>query len=131
MCGLLFSSKTVQAIIAINVCKQTCNAKWVICLIESAAIVVVMLARVVNFSSGGSNDVKMVGPNEVANFKESSGLHLLEIEEPWGGTDEWTILIIGFVFLCFKLGLIVTHGLHCCFVTKYLVKKRVTKSMEF
>ena len=37
---------------------------------------------------------------------------------------------IGFVVLVIKLGLIVTHGLHYCFVTKRLVKKRVTKSME-
>ena len=122
--------KTVQAIIAIKMCGQKCRAKWVICLIGAAAIVVVILATVVHFSSDGSNEVKMVGSGEVANFKESSGLHLLEIEAPEAGTDEWSILEIGFVVLAFKLGLIVTHGLHYCFVTRSLVKKKVAKSME-
>ena len=37
---------------------------------------------------------------------------------------------IGFVVLLLKLGLIVTHGLYYCFVTKKPVKKRVAKSME-
>ena len=72
----------------------------------------------------------MTGSGEVANFKESSGLHLLEIEAPKGSSDGWSILEVGFVVLVLKLGLIMTHGLHCCFVTKKLVKKRVAKSME-
>ena len=39
------------------------------------------------YSSNGSNEVEMVGSGEVANFKESSGLHLLEIEPPKGSSD--------------------------------------------
>ena len=109
-------------------CGKKCDAKWVICLIGAAAIVVVILATVVHFISDSSNEVKMVGSGEIANFKESSGLHLLEIEAPEAGTDEWSILEIGFVVLAFKLWLIVTHGFHYCFVTKSLVKK--AKSME-
>ena len=53
-------SKTVQAIIAIKMCGQKCKAKWVICLIGAAAIVVVILATVVHFISDGSNEVKML-----------------------------------------------------------------------
>ena len=85
----------------------------------------------INFGSGGGNEVKMNGSGEVANFKESSGLHFLEIETPKGGSDGWSILEIGFVVLVFKLELIVTHGLHYCLVTKKHVKKRVKKSMDF
>ena len=112
-------------------CGQKCKAKWVICMIGAAAIFVVILPTVIHFGSGGGNEVKMNGSGEVANFKESSGLHLLEIETPKGSSDGWSILEIGFVVLVFKLGLIVTHGLHYCLVTKKLVKKRVKKSMEF
>ena len=101
-----------------------------ICLIGAAAIVVVILATVVHFISDSSSEVKMVGSGQIANFKESSGLHQLEIEAPEAGTGEWSILEIGCVVLAFKLGLIVTHGLHYCFVTKNLVKKRVAKFME-
>ena len=36
-----------------------------ICLIGAAAIVGVILATVVHFSSGGGNEVKMVGSGEV------------------------------------------------------------------
>ena len=106
----LMVSKTVQAVIAINMCGKKCNAKWVNCLIGASAIIVVILATVTHFSSGGSNEVKMVGSDEVT-FQESSGLHLLEIEAPEVGTDGWSILDIGFVILAFKLGLIVTHAL--------------------
>ena len=100
------------------------------CLIGAAAIVVVILATVVHFISDSSNEVKMVGSGEVANFKESSGLHLLEIEAPEAGTDEWSISEIGFVVLAFKVGLNVTNGLHYFFVTKCLFKKKVAKSKE-
>ena len=57
-------------------------------------------------------------------------LHLLEKEALEVGSDGWSILEIGFVVLAFKLGLIVTHGLHYCFVTTNLVKKKVAKFME-
>ena len=96
-----------------------------ICVIGAAAIIVVILATVVHFSSDGSNELEMVGSGEVANCKESSGLHLLEIEAPEAGTDEWSILEIGFVVLAFKLRLIVTHGLHYCIVTKPVVSGSV------
>ena len=111
-------------------CPQKCEAKWIICVIGAAAIIVVILAMVVHFSSNGSNEVKMVGSGEVANFKESSGLHLLEIEAPKASSDGWSILEIGFVILAFKLGLVLTHLAHYCFVTKRLVKKKVAIQME-
>ena len=38
-----------------------------ICLIGGAEIVVGILATVVHFNSGGSNEVKMVGSGEVTN----------------------------------------------------------------
>ena len=53
-------SKTVQDIIAIKMCGKKWEAKWVICLIGAAAIVVVILATVVHFISDGSNEVKML-----------------------------------------------------------------------
>ena len=67
----------------------------------------------------------MISSHEVANFKESSGLHLLKIEAPEDGSDGWSILKIGFVVLVLKLGLIVTHGLHYCIVTKPVVSGSV------
>ena len=50
-------------------CGQKCEAKWVICMIGATAIFVVILAPVINFGSGGGNEVKMNWSGEVENFK--------------------------------------------------------------
>ena len=62
--------------------------------------------------------------------KQHSKSHLLEVEESEGKSSNWTLLEIGFVVLCFKFVMVMTHVLHYCFITKGLVRKKVTKNME-
>ena len=111
-------------------CNKKCDPKWLWCVGAIGVIIIILLSIVVHFSAGASNKVEMVGPDEKAAFKESSGIHLLEIEEPEGKSSNWTLLEIGFVVLCFKFVLVMTHVLHYCFITKGLVGKKVTKNME-
>ena len=37
---------------------------------------------------------------------------------------------IGFVVLALKIGLIIAHALHYFYLTKHLVKKKVTKAVD-
>ena len=111
-------------------CNKKCDPKWLWCLGAIGVIIIIVLSIVVHFSAGASNKVEMVGPGEKATFKESSGVHLLEIEESEEESSNWTLLEIGFVVLCFKFVLVMTHVLHYCFITKGLVRKKVTKNME-
>ena len=85
---------------------KKCDPKWLWCLVVIGVIVIIVLSIVVFVSAGASNKVEMVGPGEIATFKESSGVHLLEIDEPEGGSSNWKLLEVGFVVLCFKFVLV-------------------------
>jgi hypothetical protein len=49
-------------------------------VIGAAAVIVVILVTAIHFTSGDNNEVNMVEGNDVANFKESSGIHFLEVD---------------------------------------------------
>ena len=96
-----------------------CEAKWVICGIGAAAVIVVILTTAIHFTSGGNNDVNLGECDDV----ESNGIHLIKVDASNNGG--WSVLEVGFVILAIKLGLILSHALHYCFLTKKLVKKKV------
>ena len=105
-----------------------CEAKWVICGIGAAAVIVVILTTAIHFTSGGNNEICLGEGNDVANIKESSGIHLIEVDA--SNNNGWSVLEVGFVILAIKLGLILSHALQYCFHTKKLVKKKVAKAVN-
>ena len=56
------SKKTAQAF-------KMCEAKWVICGIGAAAVILVILTRAIHFTSGGNNEISLGEGNNVANIK--------------------------------------------------------------
>ena len=80
------------------------------------------------FFSGGSSkaDVEMQGENNKSVIQQSSGFHVLELNKS-GDCQGWTwteyaLVILGFIFI-FKA----SHLLHYCFITKAIVKRKVSK----
>ena len=65
---------------------------------------------------------------DVANFKESTGIHLLEVDA--SNSESWSWLEIGFVILALKMGLLLTHAVHYFCFTKHLVKRKIVRAVE-
>ena len=66
--------------------------------------------------------------NDVANIKESTGIHLLEVDA--SNSESWSWLEIGFVILALKMGLLLSHAVHYFCLTKQLVKKKIVRAVE-
>ena len=64
----------------------------------------------------------------MANIKESTGLHLIEVDA--SNNDGWSWLEIGFVVLALKMGLLLSHATHYFCLTKHLVKKKVVRAVK-
>ena len=52
-------------------------------------MIVVILATAIHITSGDNNEVHMVEGNDFANFKESSGIHFLEVDD--FNNDGWSV----------------------------------------
>ena len=65
--------------------------------------------------------------NDEANVKESTGIHLIEVDA--SNNDGLSWLEIGFVVLALKLGLLISHAFHYFYLTKHLVEKKIVKSV--
>ena len=105
-----------------------CEAKWVIVVIGVAAVIVIIMSTSIYFSSGGNKEFNLGEGNNVANVKESTGIHLIEVDA--SNNDGWSWLEIGFVVLALKLGLLISHAFHYFYLTKHLVKNKVVKAVD-
>ena len=92
------------------------------------AVIVIIMSTSIYFSSGGSKDFNLGEGNNVANIKESTGIHLIEVDA--SNNDGWSWLEIGFVVLALKLGLMISHAFHYFYLTNHLVKKKVAKAVD-
>ena len=54
-----------------------CEAKRAMVITGIVSVIVVIIITSIYFSSGGINEINMGQGNDVANFKESTGIHLL------------------------------------------------------
>ena len=124
-----FLSKTNPSFIAM--CKEgKCDPKWVCGFGAIMVVIIIVLSVVINYGGGVSNQVQMDGDGDSALIEESTGIHLLEINESGKGSKgaNWTWIEIGFTILCFKFVLVISHILHYCW-TKKIVKQKVAKNM--
>ena len=82
------------------------------------------------YSGGGSEaDVVMQGEENNSIIQQSSGFHVLELNNSGDSGDcngwtwtEYALGILGFVFI-----LKITHLLHYCLFTKAIIKRKVSK----
>jgi hypothetical protein len=99
--------------------------KWIIGFVMTVIGIGVIMSI---FFSGGSSEanVEMKGEDNKSVIQQSAGFHVLELNnsgdcQGWTWT-EYALVILGFIFI-----LKVTHLLHYCFVTKAIVKRKVSK----
>ena len=82
----------------------------------------------IHFTSGGTNQFDCGQGDNTAIVKESTGSHLIEVDNSNSKGRSW--LEIGFIILALKMGLMCTHAVHYFCLTKKLVKKKLTKAVE-
>ena len=80
-----------------------CEAKRAMVITGIVSVIVVIIITSIYFSSGSKNEINMGQGNDVANIKESTGIHLLEVDA--SNSESWSWLEIGFVILALKMGL--------------------------
>ena len=103
-----------------------CSAKM-ICLIDTGvAVLCGVVGMKIYFAACSINVVSMGSGDDTSVVKESSGLHILEVDNS-GSTGEsqgWAWIEVVCLFLATQLGLILTHNLHDSCVTKNLVANK-------
>ena len=102
--------------------------KWVVGFVMTVIGIAVIIS--VFYSGGGSEaDVVMQGEENNSIIQQSSGFHVLELNNSGESGDckgwtwtEYALGILGFVFI-----LKITHLLHYCLFTKAIIKRKVSK----
>jgi hypothetical protein len=73
--------------------------------------------------------IEMNGDQNKSIVQQSAGLHLIEVNNSGGCKGNWSYAEYSVVVLVFVFILKCSHLCHYCFVTKSLVKKKVTHEM--
>ena len=106
--------------------------KWLCGCGAIMVLIIIILAVVISYSGGAGNSVEMQGNGDSALVEESSGLHLLEINES-GKCDTagagWNWMEVALVVIGFKFVLVMTHIFHYCWAKK-LVKQKVRRNVD-
>ena len=105
-----------------------CEAKRAMVVTGIVSVIVIIIIMSIYVSSGGNQEFNMGQGNDVANVKESTGIHLIEVDA--SNNESWSWLEIGFVVLALKMGLLLSHATHYFCLTKHLVKKKVVRAVE-
>ena len=96
-------------------------------------IVSIIMLVFISYSGGSEAKVELNGDQDEALIQQSSGVHLLEVNGADLGSigckGSWTwaeyiCVVLGFIFI-----LKCSHIAHYCFLTKSLVKKKVTRNV--
>ena len=96
-----------------------CSARMVLLVIGVVSTVCVVIFMSTYFSANGSNEVDMGAGDDLSVEKESSGFHILAVDNTGSGDGQrWTWVKVVSVIFAIKMGLIVPHGIHCFFCAK-------------
>ena len=97
-------------------------------------IVVIIMAVFISNSGGSEAKVELSGDQDEALIQQSLGVHLLEVNRADLGSigckGSWSWAEYICVLLVFILILKCSHIAHYCFLTKSLVKKKVTRNVS-
>jgi hypothetical protein len=105
-----------------------CEAKRAMVVTGIVSVIVIIIIMSIYVSSGGNQEFNMGQGNDVANVKESTGIHLIEVDA--SNNESWSWLEIRFVVLALKMGLLLSHATHYFCLTKHLVKKKVVRAVK-
>ena len=102
--------------------------KWVVGFVMTVIGIFVIISAFYSFG-GDEADVVMQGEDNKSVVQQSSGFHVLELNNSGESGDcqgwtwtEYALGILGFVFI-----LKITHLLHYCLFTKAIIKRKVSK----
>ena len=113
--------------------KVNYTQKWLCGCSAIMMIIIIILSLVISLGGSAGNSVEMTGNDESAVLEESSGIHLLEINES-GKCDTagagWSWMEVAFVVIGFKFVLVLTHICHYCCWTKKVVKQKVKRNVD-
>ena len=88
--------------------------------------VIISISLYIAYGVGPEAKIEMNGDQNESIVQQSSGLHLIEVNNAGGCKGNWTWAEYSVVVLVFVFILKCSHLCHYCFVTKSLVKKKVT-----
>ena len=95
--------------------KVNYTQKWLCGCSAIMMIIIIILSLVISLGGSAGNSVEMTGNNESALVEESSGIHLLEINES-GKCDTagagWSWMEVAFVVIGLPFVLVLTHICH-------------------
>ena len=91
--------------------------------------VIISISLYIAYGVGSEAKIEMNGDQNESIVQQSSGLHLIEVNSAGGCKGNWTWAEYSVVVLVFVFILKCSHLCHYCFVTKSLVKKKVTHEM--
>ena len=100
--------------------------KFVVGFVIMMIGVVISMSLYIASSGGSEAKIEMNGDQDESIVQQSSGVHLLEVNGSIVCEGNWTWAEYSVVVLVFIFILKCTHLCHYCFVTKSLVKKKVT-----
>ena len=90
---------------------------------------IISISLYFGYGVGSTAKNEMNGDQNESIVQQSSGLHLIEVNSAGGCKGNWTWAEYSVVVLVFVFILKCSHLCHYCFVTKSLVKKKVTHEM--
>ena len=79
------------------------------------------------WGGGAEAKIEMNGDKNKSIVQQSAGLHLIEVNNSCDCKGNWTYAEYSVVLLVFVFILKCSHLCHYCFVTKKIVKKKVTQ----
>ena len=97
-------------------------------------VIIIIMAAFIGISGGSEAKVELNGDQDEALIQQSSGVHLFEVNGADLGSNgckgSWSWIEYLCVVLLFIFILKCTHIAHYCFLTKKLVKKKVTHDVS-
>lgn len=103
--------------------------KCVVGFVIMVICVIISISLYIAYGVGSEAKIEMNGDQNESIVQQSSGLHLIEVNSAGGCKGNWTWAEYSVVVLVFVFILKCSHLCHYCFVTKSLVKKKVTHEM--
>ena len=96
-------------------------------------VIIIILSMVINFGGKSGAQDEMSGENGSALVEQSSGIHLLEVNDAYFGSiggNGWSWMEVLCVVLGFIFVLNFTQIAHYCLFTKKVVKRKVARDVQ-
>jgi len=101
--------------------------KCVVGFVIMVICVIISISLYFGYGGGAEAKIEMNGDKNKSIVQQSAGLHLIEVNNSGDCKGNWSYAEYSVVLLVFVFILKCSHLCHYCFVTKKLVKKKVTQ----